>query len=66
MRELRPSEYLHCSGVLMSSFLDLMASTPASLFVPTLDIDLAWHSHQLMARKYSADCFRTVGRFVDQ
>lgn len=30
-----------------------------------MHIDLAWHSHQLMARKYSGDCFRTVGRFVD-
>lgn len=50
----------------MCSFLDLMTSTPASLFVPTLDIDLAWHSHQLMSSKYSADCFHTVGRFIDQ
>lgn len=30
------------------AFLDLMASTPAKLVVPTLDIDLAWHTHQLL------------------
>jgi Glycine-rich domain-containing protein-like len=49
-----------------NSFLDLMASSPASFFVPTLDIDLAWHTHQLMAEKYKVDCGFYVGRFIDQ
>jgi len=48
------------------SFLDLMASSPVSFFVPTLDIDLGWHTHQLMAKKYQADCKLYIGRFVDQ
>jgi hypothetical protein len=47
-------------------FLDLMTSSPVSFFVPTLDIDLAWHTHQLMAVKYNKDCRDYVGRFVDQ
>ena len=47
-------------------FLDLMASSPASFFVPTLDIDLAWHTHQLMAKNYRTDCTTYVGRFIDQ
>ncbi|KAJ2936089.1 hypothetical protein H1R20_g1003, partial [Candolleomyces eurysporus] len=47
-------------------FMDLMASSPASFFVPTLDIDLVWHTHQLMNAKYEADCKRYVGRFIDQ
>ncbi|KAJ7448314.1 hypothetical protein FB451DRAFT_1053890 [Mycena latifolia] len=47
------------------AFLDLMASSPASFFVPTLDIDLAWHTHQLMAIKYSTDTMKYVGRFID-
>ncbi|KAJ7488064.1 hypothetical protein FB451DRAFT_1025893 [Mycena latifolia] len=47
------------------AFLDLMASSPASFFVPTLDIDLAWHTHQLMAPKYSDDTMKYVGRFID-
>jgi hypothetical protein len=34
--------------------------------VPTLDIDLAWHSHQLMADKYNRDCIEYVGRYIDQ
>jgi hypothetical protein len=28
-----------------------MSSAPGSFFVPTLPIDLAWHTHQLMASR---------------
>ncbi|KAJ7084822.1 hypothetical protein B0H15DRAFT_847725 [Mycena belliarum] len=47
------------------AFLDLMSSSPASFFVPTLDIDLAWHTHQLMASRYSRDTIKHVRRFID-
>ncbi|KAF8215340.1 hypothetical protein K438DRAFT_1749388 [Mycena galopus ATCC 62051] len=47
------------------AFLDLMSSSPTSFFVPTLDIDLAWHTHQLMASSYSTDTIKYVGRFID-
>ncbi|KAF8165958.1 hypothetical protein B0H34DRAFT_648995 [Crassisporium funariophilum] len=47
------------------AFLDLMSSSPASFFVPTLDIDLVWHTHQLMPVKYEADCNNHVRRFID-
>jgi len=43
-----------------------MTSSPASFFVPTLDIDLAWHSHQLRAKSYESDCAKYVKRYVDQ
>ncbi|KAG8910820.1 hypothetical protein FRC01_006112, partial [Tulasnella sp. 417] len=33
-------------------FLDLMSSTPGNFVVPTLDIDLAWHTHQLLCDSY--------------
>ncbi|KAG8989908.1 hypothetical protein FRB90_002011 [Tulasnella sp. 427] len=33
-------------------FLDLMAATPGGFVVPTLDIDLAWHTHQLLCMSY--------------
>lgn len=42
-----------------------MSSSPASFFVPTLDIDLAWHTHQLRSVKYNSDCFAYVERYVD-
>jgi hypothetical protein len=47
------------------SFLDLMTSSPSSL-VPTIDIDLAWHTHQLKAGVYNADCMNLLGRTIDQ
>ncbi|KAJ2912587.1 hypothetical protein MD484_g7832, partial [Candolleomyces efflorescens] len=51
---------------IINRFLDLMSSSPASFFVPTLDIDLVWHTHQLMNAQYETDCKRYVGRFIDQ
>ncbi|GBE89584.1 hypothetical protein SCP_1602470 [Sparassis crispa] len=47
------------------AFLDLMSSSPSSFFVPTLDIDLVWHSHQLMGSRYAGDCIQYVKRYVD-
>jgi hypothetical protein len=47
------------------SFLDLMTSN-VGFYVPTLDIDLVWHTHQLNSLQYERDCFEYVGRFVDQ
>ncbi|EIW76441.1 hypothetical protein CONPUDRAFT_158469 [Coniophora puteana RWD-64-598 SS2] len=46
-------------------FLGLMAESPASFFVPTLDIDLAWHTHQLMAKAYQKNCIKYIKRYVD-
>ena len=50
----------HCS------FLDLTNSLQSSFLVPTLDIDLVWHTHQLVPSKYQQDCEHYVGRFIDQ
>ncbi|KAG2040497.1 hypothetical protein BDR03DRAFT_915553 [Suillus americanus] len=47
------------------AFLNIMAESPASFFVPTLDIDLGWHTHQLMASRYQNDCLSLVGRYVN-
>ncbi|KAK0243464.1 hypothetical protein EDD85DRAFT_762579 [Armillaria nabsnona] len=54
----------HCTAR-YHAFLNLMSSSPASFFVPTLDIDLVWHTHQLMARQYSRECLEHVRRFAD-
>ncbi|KAK0230087.1 hypothetical protein IW262DRAFT_377559 [Armillaria fumosa] len=54
----------HCTAR-YHAFLDLMSSSPTGFFVPTLDIDLVWHTHQLMARQYSRDCLKYIGRFID-
>ncbi|KAJ8597620.1 hypothetical protein M405DRAFT_724080 [Rhizopogon salebrosus TDB-379] len=47
------------------AFLGLMQSSPSGFFVPTLDIDLVWHTHQLTAQKYQSDCRRLVTRCID-
>ncbi|KAI3598446.1 hypothetical protein WG66_000714 [Moniliophthora roreri] len=47
------------------AFLDLLYGSPDSFFVPTLDIDLVWHTHQLMASKYRRDCMQFLNRFLD-
>lgn len=33
-------------------FMDIMHQNPRNLAVPTLDVDLAWHTHQLSPRNY--------------
>jgi Glycine-rich domain-containing protein-like len=51
---------------MMCSFLDLMSSSPNGFFVPTLDIDLAWHTHQLLSTQYNSDCKKYLSRYIDQ
>lgn len=48
------------------SFLDIMSADADGFFVPTLDIDLAWHTHQMMTNHYFKDCRTYVGRYIDQ
>ncbi|KAH7882290.1 hypothetical protein F5I97DRAFT_1931482 [Phlebopus sp. FC_14] len=56
---------LENSVVRYHAFLDLAATHPSALLVPTLDIDLVWHTHQLMASRYVVDCEVYVGRYLD-
>ncbi|KAF9644170.1 hypothetical protein BDM02DRAFT_3175056, partial [Thelephora ganbajun] len=53
----------HCV-VRYYGFLTLIQSD-ISLFVPTLDIDLAWHTHQLSPKAYKKDCGLYAGKFVN-
>ncbi|KAJ7276641.1 hypothetical protein C8J57DRAFT_1176997 [Mycena rebaudengoi] len=56
---------LHHAIARYHAFLDLLGPSAGSLFVPTLDIDLVWHTHQLMAANYSKDTVQYVQRFID-
>ncbi|KAI0339604.1 hypothetical protein BDW22DRAFT_1335746 [Trametopsis cervina] len=47
------------------AFMDLMSSSPGAFFVPTLDIDLSWHTHQLAYNKYHISCNKYIGRYID-
>lgn len=48
-------------------FFAIMAANPKSMAVPTLDVDLAWHTHQLSPRAYLDFSVRQMpgGKFVD-
>ncbi|WVQ74261.1 hypothetical protein IAR50_003858 [Cryptococcus sp. DSM 104548] len=51
--------------VLYHAWLDLAHSTSLKYFlVPRLDIDLAWHSHQLHGSGYKADTEQLLGQFL--
>ncbi|PPQ83878.1 hypothetical protein CVT24_006423, partial [Panaeolus cyanescens] len=56
---------LHHAIARYHGFLDLLSSSPASFFVPTLDIDLVWHTHQLCPARYTHDTVHYVGRYID-
>ncbi|KAK0630340.1 hypothetical protein B0T17DRAFT_219005 [Bombardia bombarda] len=47
-------------------FFTIMQETyPHQMAVPTLDIDLAWHTHQLSPAMYYAHSVKKTGRFID-
>ena len=46
-------------------FVTLMSKNPGHLMVPTLDVDLAWHTHQLSPSNYYDYTVTLVKKFVD-
>lgn len=46
-------------------FVRLFGLYPGKMLVPTLDIDLVWHTHQLYAGGYESAMRQRTGRFVD-
>ncbi|KZL83637.1 chloroperoxidase-like protein [Colletotrichum incanum] len=46
-------------------FFHLIAAHPGTVMVPTLDIDLVWHTHQLSPARYLAYSKRATGKLVD-
>lgn len=46
-------------------FFNIMASNPGKTAVATLDVDLAWHTHQLSPLAYYAKSVTTAARFID-
>ncbi|GAQ39428.1 hypothetical protein AKAW_03305 [Aspergillus niger] len=51
-----------------SVFFGIMADNPKEMAVPTLDVDLAWHTHQLSPRQYYNYSVRLTNRpmqFID-
>lgn len=46
-------------------FLQLAKDNPKQMVVPTLDVDLAWHTHQLSPRAYYRTTTRHLHKFLD-
>jgi hypothetical protein len=47
-----------------SNFLKLFKLYPTTMFVPTLDIDLVWHTHQCSPKTYHSMTLELAGKFV--
>ncbi|KAL4963651.1 uncharacterized protein BDV14DRAFT_201617 [Aspergillus stella-maris] len=48
-----------------NNFLHLFRLYPSTFFVPTLDVDLVWHTHQLSASIYRSFVVDRVGKFIN-
>ncbi|KAF2969983.1 hypothetical protein GQX73_g3622 [Xylaria multiplex] len=46
-------------------FITIMGKFPNQIAVPTLDVDLAWHTHQLSPASYYESVCSKTGRFID-
>jgi hypothetical protein len=47
------------------NFMTLIKRYPKQIAVPTLDIDLAWHTHQLNPPSYYSYTTRATAKFID-
>ncbi|KAF2667462.1 hypothetical protein BT63DRAFT_426332 [Microthyrium microscopicum] len=48
-----------------SRFMKIIKDHPRTTVVPTLDVDLAWHTHQLNAQGYYAFSDKTTRKYID-
>ncbi|KAL2157125.1 hypothetical protein VTH06DRAFT_6413 [Thermothelomyces fergusii] len=48
-----------------TTFIKIMVDNPTKIAVPTLDIDLAWHTHQLVPGRYYQYTVGLAGQFID-
>lgn len=67
LKPLQDTRYLEGSLARYRMFLHLMRRTRGTgLFcVPTYDVDLMWHAHQLCPFAYAQDCQGVMGKLVD-
>ncbi|CAO3615681.1 unnamed protein product [Mucor hiemalis] len=48
-----------------SKFLAIIKENPDLKAVPTIEIDLAWHTHMLHHKKYRLFCFEYIGKLIN-
>lgn len=69
VRKMDKIDWLHSPAVMATMnrliekyhvFLRIMVTSPFTMAVPTLDVDLAWHTHQLTPSRYYFYCLRAT------
>lgn len=63
-----PSLSCCISGIISKyfNFFNLVRNYPSLIAIPTLDVDLVWHTHQLSANAYYNYSIRQAWIFIDQ
>ncbi|KAL5350558.1 hypothetical protein ACLOAV_004127 [Pseudogymnoascus australis] len=56
---------LHRAIARYSKFLKLFKLYPKTMLVPTLDIDLVWHTHQCSPSRYDVKALKMAGRLIN-
>lgn len=46
-------------------YMEIIKAYPREVAVPTLDVDLVWHTHQLSLSAYYAYTIDRTGKFID-
>lgn len=74
-RCIRSIDWLHIpslscciSGIISKyfNFFNLVRNYPSLIAIPTLDVDLVWHTHQVSANAYYNYSIRQACIFIDQ
>jgi hypothetical protein len=60
-----PNPLLLSSQERYAKFMNLLRLNTVAMLVPTMDIDLFWHTHQLSTTTYLSWCTRYVGRHIN-
>ncbi|KAF2465710.1 uncharacterized protein BDR25DRAFT_294736 [Lindgomyces ingoldianus] len=72
--KMRNIDWLHSPAVLTTAqrlivkyhrFVQIVAENPNKVAVPTLDVDLAWHTHQLSPKIYSSYTLAETKKFLN-
>ncbi|KAL3255815.1 hypothetical protein ABHI18_008038 [Aspergillus niger] len=58
-------EILESARKRYNNFVELFRLHPGVMLVPTLDIDLVWHTHLCSAARYRNSMMKRVGRFIN-
>lgn len=58
-------ETMERSVLKYSRFLEIAKKHPDKMLVPTLDLDLAWHTHQLSPQDYYRTTTRELSKFLN-